>query len=60
MKNKYETYTLCDSEILLRLFQGREDGLSGIVDIWSMAYESQMAVAIGEFTNQKRKNGRTT
>lgn len=63
LKNKYEVHTLCDSEILLRLFQSGfykneekiENRLLGINNLWSMACESHMAVAIGELSKEEKR-----
>lgn len=70
LKNKYQVHTICDSEILLRIFQGglicKENEFSnekeeirsrllGIRDIWSKAYDSHMSVAIGEIANKERR-----
>ena len=63
LKKKYQVHTICDSEILLRLFQSGfykneekvENRLLGINNIWSMACESHMAVAIGELTKEEKR-----
>jgi predicted glutamine amidotransferase len=66
LKNKYEVYSDCDSEILLRIFEGAERKaadefgdefedisvrLSGLKDIFSYINHGHMAVAIGEQHN---------
>lgn len=55
LKNKYQVHTSCDSEILLRIIQSQKTILEGIEKIWSLAYESHMAVVIGEFYQNKRE-----
>jgi hypothetical protein len=46
---KYETFSSCDSEILLRIFEAKGgDELEGIKDIWRLITKGLMAVAIGQ------------
>ena len=63
LKDKFKTFSNCDSEILLRIIAGTETSeiedetitdyqktrLSGIKKIWSLADAAHMAVAVGEF-----------
>lgn len=54
LRQKYETKSECDSEILLRIIEGEgKDRLQGIKQVWSLINEGHMAVAVGE----RAKNG---
>lgn len=48
LRKTYEVSSECDSEVLLRIFESKEDQLEGIGDIWSFIHEGSMAVVIGE------------
>ncbi len=70
LKEKYEVFSECDSEILLRVFEGAEkyktkneflnfdthiaSRFSGLRDIFSLINEGHMAVAIGERDKNNR------
>lgn len=54
LRQKYETKSECDSEILLRIIEGEgKDRLQGIKQVWSLINEGHMAVAVG----QRGQNG---
>ena len=65
LKDKYETFTNCDSELVLRILQcesdlppglvdsnlsqGQKNRLSGIKQLWSLSYHAHMAIGVGEW-----------
>jgi glucosamine 6-phosphate synthetase-like amidotransferase/phosphosugar isomerase protein len=53
----YQVESSCDSEILLRIFQSNKnkDKLNKIKSILENAYESHMAIAIGEIIEKERR-----
>lgn len=61
LKAKYKTFSNCDSEIFLRVFQsklndaGIENRIEAINYAWSLLNESFMSVAIGEIIGKKRR-----
>ena len=58
LKRKYSVTSQCDSEMFLRVFEHeRETGsLNGIKKIWSYMSRSHMALAIGEWLPEGRRN----
>ena len=61
IKTKYKTFSNCDSEIFLRVFQSKrnnsdiESTIKAINYIWSLLNESFMSVAVGEIIGEKRR-----
>lgn len=51
----YKVNSDCDSEVLLRIFQSTGDKLEKIKKVLENAYESHMAIAIGEIIEQERR-----
>lgn len=57
LKQKYETKSDCDSEILLRIIEGEgENRLHGIKQVWSLINEGHMAVGVGERLPNGQRN----
>lgn len=51
----YKVNSDCDSEVLLRIFQSSGDKLKKIKSVLENAYESHMAIAIGEIIKKERR-----
>jgi glucosamine 6-phosphate synthetase-like amidotransferase/phosphosugar isomerase protein len=54
LKEKFQVSSDCDSEILLRIFESQKNRMQSIQDIWSFIPSGHMAVAIGEYEQEKR------
>lgn len=48
LKKKYQVFSQCDSEILLRIIEAATNRLDGIKDIFSLINTGHMSVALGE------------
>lgn len=57
LRQKYETVSDCDSEILLRIIEGQgDDRLEGIKTVYSLINEGHMTVALGERGSHGRRD----